>query len=227
MTRDKKEGKGKDGRKRQKKRERRSGRKLPRFIPPSQLHHQQFLNHFPLPLLANFFRNFPVPLGPRKKTIRPFGGDVEPPMILGRRHGQAEALVEGRASRLGPDTSFPTRSGVRADQEANRRTDTEMEVQPKPADWKIHRRGASPSCPGGPMALASLPQRVSPSDGRLSAEGYKFPARVRWSFLSFLFSFLSFPAGPVCSPRPAPSNPSYIAAPTLTKDLLILQHIIV
>ena len=73
MTRDKKEGKGKDGRKRQKKRERRSGRKLPRFIPPSQLHHQQFLNHFPLPLLANFFRNFPVPLGPRKKddqTIR-------------------------------------------------------------------------------------------------------------------------------------------------------------
>lgn len=104
------------------------------------------------------------PLGPKVTT--PFGGLRRPrKMILGKnRHGRAETL-DGNGA-LAQTHSIPTRSGVRAVQETNRRADTEKEVQPKAEDWKIHRRGASPSLSNGPMdpvrgpPILAIPRRL-------------------------------------------------------------------
>lgn len=79
------------------------------------------------------------------------------------------------------------------------------------------------------VPFASLPRRhvqESPPDGRLSGEAYKIPRRFRWSCSSFLFSFLSLPAGLVCTIQDLLHLPPYIAAPSQAKALLILLQFI-
>lgn len=177
------------------------------FIPPHILLSAQprlfapfmsFQSRFPRTYFSLFFPPIPLPLGPRKQTDFGEGTRRPRPMIRweGRNSGSPSGgwLVSYQTYCF---NSHPERGqGGPRDESADR---SGRGGAAEKRDWGLWCEGCESQCSDGPMAPARPSSSLlsclclfrfkrAPPDGRLPADGYKFPHFVRQArFSSFFF----------------------------------------